>query len=82
MKKNKKGTDAVTSMPHTTDKSMAVQQIDSNTDSYICLLLFIAFLILFLYGYCIDNEPLTFFGLGLGVAVSIITMTKNIREDE
>ena len=69
-------------MPSAIEESMTIHQEHSNTDSFICLMLFITFLIVFLYGNFIDNDPLTYFGLGIGVAVSIITMTKNIREDD
>ena len=58
-----------------------------NTKSYyneienICLALFGAFLLLFIGGYYIHNQPMSFLGLGLGFAGMIIQVHLNLSED-
>ena len=46
-----------------------------------CLALFGAFLILFIGGYYIHNIPMTYLGLGLGLAGGIIQTHINLSED-
>lgn len=46
-----------------------------------CLLLFTAFLALFIGGYYFHNEPMTYLGLGLGIAGALIQTTINIEEE-
>lgn len=83
MKKNKKGTDAATPMPYMEKEvSMTNNQVHSNTASNISLMLFMAFAILTIAGVYIDNDLITFFGLGIGVADSVIILQKNLREDD
>ena len=47
----------------------------------ICLALFGAFLILFIGGYYIHNIPMTYLGLGLGLAGGIIQTHINLSGD-
>ena len=47
----------------------------------ICLVLFVAFLILFIGGYYIHNNPMTFLGLGIGFAGMVIQLHLNFSED-
>ena len=47
----------------------------------ICLALFGAFLILFIGGTYIHNEPMAFLGLGLGLAGMTIQVHLNLSED-
>lgn len=46
-----------------------------------CLLLFTAFLALFIGGYILHNEPMTYLGLGLGIAGIIIQTIINTEEE-
>ena len=80
MGKDKKGTDAGTSMPNATEKSMTVHQTHSNTASNISLILFSIFVILFITGAYVENDLLTFFGLGIGVASSFLMLGRNLKE--
>lgn len=60
---------------------------NSHTHTYLnrienaCLLLFTAFLALFIGGYIIHNEPMTYLGLGLGIAGIIIQTIINTEEE-
>lgn len=47
----------------------------------ICLALFGAFLLLFIGGYYIHNEPMSYLGLGLGFAGMIVQVHLNLSED-
>lgn len=83
MNRYKKGTDVGASMPGGERISPNnMNQSNSNTATYISLLLFMAFAILTIAGVYIDNDLMTFFGLGIGVADSVITLQKNLREDD
>lgn len=54
---------------------------NNNEIENICLALFGAFLILFIGGYYIHNIPMTYLGLGLGLAGGIIQTHINLSED-
>ena len=83
MNKYKKGIDVGASMPGGEKISPSrINSSNSNTATYISLLLFMAFVILTIAGVYIDNDLMTFFGLGIGVADSVITLQKNLREEE
>ena len=47
----------------------------------ICLALFGAFLILFIGGNYIHNEPMSYLGLGLGFAGMMVQVHLNLSED-
>ena len=47
----------------------------------ICLVFAVTFLILFIGGYYIHNEPMTFLGLGIGFAGMVIQLHLNFSED-
>lgn len=59
-----------------------------NTNTYyneienICLALFGAFLLLFIGGYYIHNQPMSFLGLGLGFAGMIIQVHLNLSKEK
>lgn len=72
MQSNKKGTGKKPA-PHT--------HTNLNTIENICLMLFGAFLILFIGGYYIHNEPMTYLGLGLGLAGFVIQIKLNLEEE-
>ena len=83
MNRYKKGTDVGASMPGREKTSLTkINTSNSNTATYISLLLFMAFAILTIAGVYIDNDLMTFFGLGIGVADSVITLQKNLWEDD
>lgn len=48
----------------------------------ICLCLFMAFVILFLGGYYIHNEPMTYLGLGIGIAGFTIQTHINLNKED
>ncbi len=73
MKRIKKGT-AQRTAPHTHTYLNRIE----NT----CLILFMAFLILFFDGYYFGIEAVEYIGLGIGIAVSIIVCILNTQEDD
>lgn len=48
----------------------------------ICLCLFMAFVILFIGGNYIQNDPMTYLGLGLGVAGFFIQTHINLNKED
>lgn len=84
MNKNKKGTDAATSMPLEKGLSMSkiMNQSHLNTVKTACLLLISAFLILAWIGTVSGNEAITLIGLGLGASGGLIQAKLNLKEDE
>lgn len=48
----------------------------------ICLALFGAFLLLFIGGYYIHNQPMAFLGLGIGFSGMVIQVHLNLSEDK
>ena len=68
-------------------KGTGIKPAPNHTHSYLnrienaCLILFTAFLGLFIGGYAIKSEPMTYLGLGLGIAVLVIQTIINTKED-
>lgn len=83
MARNRRGTNAATSMPVERDiPKSSTNSTNFNMISIISLLLFAVFTILLLVGVYIRNDFLTFFSLGIGVSVSIYYLSTNLREEE
>ena len=56
--------------------------IDINKIENICLMFFVIFLILFIWGYYIKNNSMMFLGAGLGLAASTIQVHINLSNEE
>ena len=54
---------------------------NNNEIENICLALFGAFLVLFIGGYYIHNQPMSFLGLGIGFSGMVIQVHLNLSED-
>lgn len=74
MKNKRKGTASERTAPNNTHSYL--NKVENN-----CLMLFIAFLSVFIGGYYFHNEPMTYLGLGLGIAGALIQTTINIEEE-
>lgn len=72
--KKRKGTDYKSAPNHKHSYLIKVE----NT----CLCLFIAFVILFIGGYYIHNEPMTYLGLGIGIAGFTIQTHINLNKED
>lgn len=81
MRKNKKGTDAATSVPNRESTLLEIYRYYSNTILKICLFLISAGLVLLYVGAYVNNEIISVFGLGVGAAGGIIQARIN-TEDE
>lgn len=81
MEKMKKSTGAKAPMPKVTSNA-TTNQSNNSTVSNLCLILFMVFLIMFLAGAYIGNDVMEFCGLGIGIAVAIITLNNNLKEEE
>ena len=75
-KRKKKGTAPKAQHPNTNHKSHFTRV------EYICLWLFIAFLILFIGGCYIHHAPMKFTGLGIGISILLIQTDINLYEGE
>lgn len=72
MKENKKGTGKKPA-PHTHTNLTKVEKL--------CLMFFGLFLIMFLGGYKLGNQPMEFIGLGIGVTASLVQVYINLEEE-
>lgn len=81
MSRNKKGTDAATSMPNGEGTPSYKNQSHLNIVKNTCLLLISAFLLLAWIGTISGNEAITLIGLGLGASGGLIQARLNIKED-
>lgn len=62
--------------PNTNHKSY------SNRIENICLVFAVTFLILFIGGNLLNNEPMTFLGAGIGFAGMVIQLDINFSEED
>lgn len=74
-KKNKKGT-APRRKQHPTNQN------HFNRIENICLVFAVTFLILFIGGNFLNNEPMTFLGAGIGFAGMVIQLDINFSEED
>ena len=54
---------------------------DINRVEKICLIFFAIFVVLYIGGYYLHNDPMTFLGLGIGVAGFVIQTDINLSEE-
>lgn len=47
----------------------------------LCLFLFVIFVIMFLGGYRLGNQPMEFIGLGIGVTACLVQAHINLEEE-
>lgn len=47
----------------------------------LCLFLFVIFVIMFLGGYRLGNQPMEFIGLGIGVTTCLVQAHINLEEE-
>ena len=71
------------------DKKKGIAHKKDNTQTHIhyskiekiCLLLFVIFVIMFLGGYRLGNQPMKFIGLGIGVTTCLVQAHINLEEE-